>query len=94
MVILVPLQSYSSASWEIHILKQNQSLSKVSLLKYHVSKEDDALYLVGKKKMKKKRRGKKKGGGDWSAHTVLPAGWFVDRHSKQMGECFQQGGSW
>ena len=75
MVILVPLQSYSNASWEIHILKQNQSLSKVSLLKYHVSKEDDALYLVGKKKkMKKKRRGKKKGGGDWSAHTVLPAG--------------------
>lgn len=50
MVILVPLQSYSNASWEIHILKQNQSLSKVSLLKYHVSKEDDALYLVGKKK--------------------------------------------
>lgn len=62
MVILVPLQSYSSASWEIHILKQNQSLGKVSLLKYHVSKEDDALYLVGKKKMKKKRRGKKKRG--------------------------------
>lgn len=62
MVILVPLQSYSNASWEIHILKQNQSLSKVSLLKYHVSKEDDALYLVGKKKKwRKKEGGKKKG---------------------------------
>lgn len=62
MVILVPLQSYSNASWEIHILKQNQSLSKVSLLKYHVSKEDDALYLVGKKKNEEKKKGEKKRG--------------------------------
>lgn len=62
MVILVPLQSYSSASWEIHILKQNQSLSKVSLLKYHVSKEDDALYLVGEKKNEEKKKGEKKRG--------------------------------
>lgn len=63
MVILVPLQSYSNASWEIHILKQNQSLSKVSLLKYHVSKEDDALYLVGEKKKKEeKEKGEKKRG--------------------------------
>lgn len=70
----MPLQSYSNASWEIHILEQNQSLRKVSLLKYHVSAEDDALYLEGKKKKGKKRRGKRKGGGKWSAHTVLPAG--------------------
>lgn len=58
----MPLQSYSNASWEIHILEQNQSLRKVSLLKYRVSAEDDALYLEGKKKKRKKKKGEKERG--------------------------------
>lgn len=50
------LQSHSSTSWEIQVLKSNRSLRKL-LSKNQVSSEDDALF--------QKKQKEKKGGVGW-----------------------------